>query len=77
MISDNEQLQDLQKSGGKKLSIQEDSKKGVVCKDLKETPVSTVNDVFKILETGTIKYLISYMLMNMYEYRNMNLCIYM
>ena len=78
-MSDNEDLQDLQNSGGEKLklSLQEDPKKGVVCTNLKETPVSTVGDVFKILETGTIKYLIYYVLMNMYVYRNINVCIYM
>jgi kinesin family member 11 len=53
MFIDNEELQDLLNiSGDKKLKLCEDVKKGVICQNLEEITVLTVNDIFEILQRG-------------------------
>jgi len=49
----NEELQDLlNTSGDKKLKLCEDVKKGVICQNLEEITVLTVDDIFDILQRG-------------------------
>lgn len=51
--TDNEELLDLfDPFGSKKLQLCEDTKKGVVCQNLDEIPVISVEHIFDILQKG-------------------------